>query len=124
MVTTSVGAQPVTEVPTDLPAENAVTVLDSGTRCAAVGWPGLRTPPPDVTVAVPDQCAMLPFAMVSAAEPPPVVKFVADTVAVHPATPGRQSVTVTVPIEALIVPPGTALPRLAVSGTVIVVGAG
>ena len=36
MVTTSVGAQPVVLVPNVLEAENAVTVVDSGTRCAAV----------------------------------------------------------------------------------------
>ena len=40
---------------------------------------------------------MLPFVMVSAAVPPPVVRFVDDTVAVQPAIPDRLSVTVTVP---------------------------
>ncbi|GAA0357588.1 hypothetical protein GCM10010151_54020 [Actinoallomurus spadix] len=58
--------------------------------------------------------------MVSALVPPPVVNLVAVTVAVQPATPGRLSVTVTVPIDALSVLPRAALPRFAESSTVIV----
>src|SRR5437879_5612725 len=120
MVTTRVGAQLVLLVPAALAAENAVTAVDSGTRCAAVFWPGERTPAPVKAVVGPDQYAMFPFVMVSAVVPPPVVRFVADTVAVQPATPGRPSATVTVPMEALTVPLGSPLPRLAVPGTVIV----
>jgi hypothetical protein len=57
---------------------------------------------------------------VSAAVAPPVVKLVEDTVAVHVlvASP-RWSETVTEPRAALTVPPGAALPRPAVAGTLI-----
>lgn len=58
--------------------------------------------------------------IVSADVAPPVVKFVADTVAVHvlEASP-RPSETVTDPSAALRVPPGAAPPRPAVTGTLI-----
>ncbi|OPG09135.1 hypothetical protein [Microbispora sp. GKU 823] len=54
--------------------------------------------------------------------PLPVVKFVADTVAVQEGIPPLESDTVTVPIEALIVPPRAPLPRSTEPGTVIVSG--
>src|ERR1700735_3268939 len=57
--------------------------------------------------------------MVSAAVPIPVVKSVAEVVAVHPATPARASVTWTMPRLALAVVPGAAEPRLALPGAVI-----
>src|ERR1700733_6370402 len=57
--------------------------------------------------------------MVSAALPIPVVKSVAEVVAVHPATPARPSVTWTMPRLALAVAPGAAEPRLALAGAVI-----
>ena len=49
--------------------------------------------------------------MVSAEVPLPVVKSVAETVAVQPAPNPRSSVTWTVPRLALRVPPGAAEPR-------------
>src|ERR1700733_627931 len=57
--------------------------------------------------------------MVSAAVPIPVVKSVAEVVAVHPATPARASVTWTMPRLALAVVPGAAEPRVALAGAVI-----
>ncbi|MEU9047607.1 hypothetical protein AB0D63_39110, partial [Kitasatospora sp. NPDC048343] len=71
-------------------------------------------------VAAPDQYETFEVVIVSADVPPPVVKLVADTVAVHVlvASP-RPSETVTEPRAALRVPPGAALPRPAVAGTLI-----
>ena len=89
MVTTSVGANLVMVFPSALFAENAVTVVDSGTLSAAVTWPGVRTPPPEEATDGPDQYAMLLLAMVSAGVPPPVVKSVAETVTVQLAPPTR-----------------------------------
>ena len=57
--------------------------------------------------------------MVSAGVPVPVVKPVAETVAVQPAPKPRLSVTWTVPRPPLMVPPGAAAPRLALAGAVI-----
>jgi hypothetical protein len=52
----------------------------------------------------------------------PLVKLVADTVAVQTGFPGRVSSTVNVPKEAMIVPPDGPLPRFAEFGTVNVSG--
>ena len=61
--------------------------------------------------------------MVSAGVPPPVVKVVAVTVAVHDAVAvPRLSVTMMAPSCALVVPPGDALGRTAVAGTVMASG--
>ena len=57
--------------------------------------------------------------MVSAGVPSPVVNSVAETVAVHPAPKPRLSVTWTVPRLALMVPPGSAAPRLVLGGAVM-----
>src|ERR1700677_4019939 len=57
--------------------------------------------------------------MVSAARPAPVVKSVAEAVAVQPATPARSSVTWTIPRLPAAVPPGAAEARLALAGAVI-----
>ena len=57
--------------------------------------------------------------MVSAGVPVPVAKLVEATVAVQPAPKPRSSVTWTVPSRALRVPPGAAVPRLAVAGAVM-----
>ncbi|MEV0233841.1 hypothetical protein [Nonomuraea sp. NPDC050786] len=54
--------------------------------------------------------------------PVPLVKLVAETVAVQGGLPTRVSSTVTVPKEALIVSPVWPLPRFAEVGTVIVNG--
>lgn len=73
-----------------------------------------------ILVAGPDQYRTPDLVMVSAAVPPPVVKLVPETVAVQAATRWcRTSVTVTVPRAALTVAPGAALPRFAVTGTLI-----
>src|SRR6266496_2633221 len=59
--------------------------------------------------------------MVSAGVPPPVVKSVADAVAVQEAlSRARSSVTVVVPISPVMVVPGAPEPRFAVAGAVIV----
>lgn len=60
--------------------------------------------------------------MVSAGVLSPVVKSVAETVAVQSAPKPRPSVTWTVPSAALRVPPGAAEPRAAVAGAVMVRG--
>src|ERR1700722_15702436 len=57
--------------------------------------------------------------MVSAGGPVPVVKAVAETVAVQLAPNPRLSVTWTLPRLPLMVPPGAAEPRLALAGAVM-----
>ena len=95
-LTLSVGFQPVVVELTLSVFEplNAVTGTAKDRAVAAVGCPGFRIPTPEDTVTGPDQIDTLAFAML---RPPPVVKFVAVTVAVQLLLPDRPSTTVTVP---------------------------
>ncbi|MEU9048553.1 MULTISPECIES: hypothetical protein, partial [unclassified Kitasatospora] len=79
---TTVGAQLVELFP--LPVEvKAVLELLSDCAAEALLSPGVAVTVPFVFVAAPDQYETFMVVIVSADVPPPVVKLVADTVAVH-----------------------------------------
>jgi hypothetical protein len=119
-VTTMVGFHVAESSP--VPAVSVNAVRETLRLCAAgaVACPGVKVPSPVVAVAAPDQYDTSVVGTVSAAVPPPVLKLVEVTDAVHAAVSrARLSVTCTAPNCPEIEVPGVPLPRLAVPGTVI-----
>jgi hypothetical protein len=107
--------------PTRTDAENAVRDTLRSCALADVACPGVKVPTPEVAVEVPDQYVAWAFPMVSFAVPPPVVKSVDDTDAVHdPSRVPRPSVTETPPSWADTVPaPVEPVPRSFDAGALI-----
>ena len=99
--------------------EKAVRVTVRSTALASVGWPGTAVTPLDA-VAGPDQYLMDDFPIVSFAPPAPVLKTVADTVAVNEGATRPLAVTLTVPncADSREEPMG-AVPRLADAGALM-----
>src|SRR4051794_23092801 len=117
---TSVGFQVTKLLPE--PREWAKAVRDElrVTALAEVSWPTVNAPVPDLETELPDQYDTSAVGIVSAVVLPPVVKLVAETVAVQFAgLVNRLSFTCTVPSWVLSVPPGATVPRLAEAGTLI-----
>lgn len=104
---------------------NAVLVTVRSTAWAAVGCPGVPPPRSPVTaVAGPDQYRIEVLGIVSLLVRAPVVKTVADTVAVNDGAIAPVAVTVTVPSWADTVPePVAAEPRFFDVGAVMATAA-
>jgi hypothetical protein len=115
IVIDTVGSQDAVLSPTpSVPATTGVAVFESVT-----GVPVAVMVP--VVVIVPGSYETAVAGMVSAGEPPPVVKSVAEVATVQLAeTKARSSTTLLAPIGALIVVPGAPEPRSADAGTVMV----
>src|SRR5262249_5645381 len=88
---------------------NAVRVVSRACGSAGVGGRGttVPVPAPVLAVAAPDQYSTSVLGIVSAADPPPVVMLVADTLAIQVAVnAARWSETVTEPSCPLTWAPG------------------
>jgi hypothetical protein len=119
--TTIVGFQLTAIVRTSPTALKAVRGSDKSCAAPAFDWPGVKLAKvPVVAVAAPDQYEMRLFAIVSLAEPPPVVNTVAVTVATNDGATIPDAFTVTVPSCAEMDDPPTCVdPTFLLAGTLI-----
>src|SRR2546429_8802272 len=104
---TSVGFQLTKLLPEPKVWEKAVRCALRTTALSDVSWPAVNVPFPDWVTKPPDQYDTAVVAIVSLAVWPPVVKLVAETLAVQFAgVVNRLSFTCTAPRGALSVLPG------------------